>query len=67
MSMVVFKIIVQKTVDKVLGSLKPHHILNSQVKINRYIKLSQNKLTNVVMGRRFTITSLVNLLRDNSI
>ena len=51
MSMVVFKIIVQKTVDKVLGSLKPHHIRNSRVKINRYIKLSQSKLTNVVMGR----------------
>ncbi|XP_017242783.1 zinc finger CCCH domain-containing protein 55 isoform X1 [Daucus carota subsp. sativus] len=50
MTRVVFKIIVRKTVDKVLGSLKPHHIPSSQLQIKRYIKLSRSKLTALVMG-----------------
>lgn len=49
MSKEVFKMIVKKTVDKVSGSLKPHHIPNSQAKIDRYIDSSRSKLTSLVM------------------
>ncbi|XP_019423597.1 PREDICTED: uncharacterized protein LOC109332907 [Lupinus angustifolius] len=50
MSKVAFKTIVKKTVDKVSGAMKDHHVPNSQVKISQYIDSSQQKLTKLVMG-----------------
>ncbi|KAE9597918.1 hypothetical protein Lal_00029588 [Lupinus albus] len=50
MSKVAFKTIVKKTVDKVSGSMKGHHVPKSQVKISQYIDSSQRKLTKLVMG-----------------
>ncbi|XP_039158141.1 serine/arginine repetitive matrix protein 2 isoform X2 [Eucalyptus grandis] len=50
MSKEAFKTIVKKTVDKVTGAMKSHHIPKSQVKINHYIDSSQRKLTKLVMG-----------------
>ncbi|CAL0313236.1 unnamed protein product [Lupinus luteus] len=50
MSKVAFKTIVKKTVDKVSGAMKGHHVPNSQVKISQYIDSSQQKLTKLVMG-----------------
>lgn len=49
MSKEAFKTIVKKTVDKVTGAMKSHHIPNSQSKINHYIDSSQRKLTKLVM------------------
>ncbi|THG15267.1 hypothetical protein TEA_029709 [Camellia sinensis var. sinensis] len=50
MSKEAFKTIVKKTVDKVSGAMKSHHIPKSQAKINRYIDSSQRKLTKLVTG-----------------
>ncbi|KAK6925130.1 hypothetical protein RJ641_009456 [Dillenia turbinata] len=50
MSKEAFKTIVKKTVDKVSGAMKGHHIPKSQAKINHYIDSSQRKLTKLVMG-----------------
>ncbi|KAI4335891.1 hypothetical protein L6164_014489 [Bauhinia variegata] len=50
MSKVAFKTIVKKTVDKVSGAMKGHHVPKSQAKINQYIDSSQRKLTKLVMG-----------------
>ncbi|KAI3686551.1 hypothetical protein L1987_80230 [Smallanthus sonchifolius] len=50
MSKEAFKTIVKKTVDKVSGAMKKHHIPKSQAKINHYIDSSQRKLTKLVMG-----------------
>ncbi|KAF8037378.1 hypothetical protein BT93_B0323 [Corymbia citriodora subsp. variegata] len=50
MSKEAFKTIVKKTVDKVTGAMKSHHIPKSQAKINHYIDSSQRKLTKLVMG-----------------
>ncbi|XP_076903771.1 uncharacterized protein LOC143558915 [Bidens hawaiensis] len=50
MSKEAFKTIVKKTVDKVSGAIKKHHIPKSQTKINHYIDSSQRKLTKLVMG-----------------
>ncbi|XP_057465596.1 uncharacterized protein LOC130755236 isoform X1 [Actinidia eriantha] len=50
MSKEAFKTIVKKTVDKVSGAMKSHHIPKSQEKINQYIDSSQRKLTKLVMG-----------------
>lgn len=50
MSKEAFKTIVKKTVDKVTGAMKSHHIPKSQTKINHYIDSSQRKLTKLVMG-----------------
>lgn len=50
MSKEAFKTIVKKTVDKVSGAMKSHHIPKSQTKINHYIDSSQRKLTKLVMG-----------------
>ncbi|KAK7281800.1 hypothetical protein RIF29_10083 [Crotalaria pallida] len=50
MSKVAFKTIVKKTVDKVSGAMKGHHVPKSQVKISQYIDSSQRKLTKLVMG-----------------
>lgn len=49
MSKEAFKTIVKKTVDKVSGAMKSHHIPKSQTKINHYIDSSQRKLTKLVM------------------
>lgn len=49
MSKEAFKTIVKKTVDKVSGAMKKHHIPKSQTKINHYIDSSQRKLTKLVM------------------
>lgn len=49
MSKEAFKTIVKKTVDKVTGAMKSHHIPKSQAKINHYIDSSQRKLTKLVM------------------
>ncbi|KAK4779415.1 hypothetical protein SAY86_006943 [Trapa natans] len=50
MSKEAFKTIVKKTVDKVTGAMKSHHIPKSQSKINHYIDSSKQKLTKLVMG-----------------
>lgn len=50
MSKEAFKIIVKKTIDKVCGATKSHHIPKSQEKINRYIDSSERKLNKLVMG-----------------
>ncbi|GMI95233.1 hypothetical protein HRI_003192600 [Hibiscus trionum] len=50
MSNEVFKTIVKKTVDKVSGAMKSHHIPKSRAKIDRYIESSQQKLTKLVTG-----------------
>ncbi|XP_039034375.1 zinc finger CCCH domain-containing protein 55-like [Hibiscus syriacus] len=50
MSKEAFKTIVKKTVDKVSGAMKSHHIPKSSAKIDRYIELSQQKLTKLVTG-----------------
>ncbi|XP_020548539.1 zinc finger CCCH domain-containing protein 55 isoform X2 [Sesamum indicum] len=50
MSKEAFKTIVKKTVDKVSGAMKSHHIPRSQSKINHYIDSSRGKLTKLVMG-----------------
>ncbi|KAE8672326.1 hypothetical protein F3Y22_tig00111847pilonHSYRG00298 [Hibiscus syriacus] len=50
MSNETFKTIVKKTVDKVSGAMKSHHVPKSREKIDRYIKSSQQKLTKLVMG-----------------
>ncbi|KAG8379328.1 hypothetical protein BUALT_Bualt07G0077000 [Buddleja alternifolia] len=50
MSKEAFKTIVKKTVDKVSGAMKSHHIPKSQAKINHYIDSSRGKLTKLVMG-----------------
>ncbi|GFZ07686.1 histone-lysine N-methyltransferase [Actinidia rufa] len=56
MSKEAFKTIVKKTVDKVSGAMKSHHIPKSQEKINQYIDSSQRKLTKLVMDQqRFAI------------
>lgn len=49
MSKEAFKTIVKKTVDKVTGAMKSHHIPKSQSKINQYIDSSERKLTKLVM------------------
>ncbi|KAL0415963.1 UNVERIFIED_CONTAM: Zinc finger CCCH domain-containing protein 55 [Sesamum latifolium] len=49
MSKEAFKTIVKKTVDKVSGAMKSHHIPRSQSKINHYIDSSRGKLTKLVM------------------
>ncbi|KAK9117728.1 hypothetical protein Sjap_016675 [Stephania japonica] len=49
MSKEAFKTIVKKTVEKVSGSMKNHHIPKSQAKINQYVESSQRKLTKLVM------------------
>ncbi|XVF11772.1 hypothetical protein REPUB_Repub08aG0057000 [Reevesia pubescens] len=50
MSKEAFKTIVKKTVDKVSGAMKSHHIPKSRAKIDHYIESSQRKLTKLVMG-----------------
>ncbi|KAK8559373.1 hypothetical protein V6N13_026798 [Hibiscus sabdariffa] len=50
MSNEVFKTIVKKTVDKVSGAMKSHHMPKSRAKIDRYIESSQKKLTKLVTG-----------------
>lgn len=50
MSKEAFKTIVKKTVDRVSGAMKSHHIPKSQAKIDHYIDSSQRKLTKLVMG-----------------
>ncbi|KAL3640505.1 hypothetical protein CASFOL_015473 [Castilleja foliolosa] len=50
MSKEAFKTIVKKTVDKVSGAMKGHHVPKSQAKINHYIDSSRGKLTKLVMG-----------------
>ncbi|GMI76775.1 hypothetical protein HRI_001346800 [Hibiscus trionum] len=50
MSKEAFKTIVKKTVDKVSGAIKSHHIPKSRTKIDLYIESSQQKLTKLVMG-----------------
>lgn len=50
MSKEAFKIIVKKTIDKVCGAMKSHHIPKSQEKVNRYIDSSERKLNKLVMG-----------------
>lgn len=49
MSKEAFKTIVKKTVDKVSGAMKNHHVPKSQAKIDQYIDSSQRKLTKLVM------------------
>ncbi|OWM65222.1 hypothetical protein CDL15_Pgr008811 [Punica granatum] len=53
MSKEAFKTIVKKTVDKVTGVMKSHHIPKSQSKINHYINSSQQKLTKLVMVKAY--------------
>ncbi|KAK8583999.1 hypothetical protein V6N13_109401 [Hibiscus sabdariffa] len=50
MSKEAFKTIVKKTVDKVSGAMKSHHIPKSRAKIDHYIESSQHKLTKLVTG-----------------
>lgn len=50
MSKEAFKIIVKKTIDKVCGAIKSHHVPKSQAKINRYIDSSERKLNKLVLG-----------------
>uniref|UniRef100_A0A803M0Q3 C3H1-type domain-containing protein n=1 Tax=Chenopodium quinoa TaxID=63459 RepID=A0A803M0Q3_CHEQI len=54
MSKEVFKTIVKKTVDKVSGSMKNHHLPKSQAKIDHYIDSSRRKLTQLVEVHRET-------------
>ncbi|XP_018723248.2 uncharacterized protein LOC104420717 isoform X2 [Eucalyptus grandis] len=50
MSKEAYKTILKKTVDKVTGAMKSHHMPKSQAEINHYIDSSQRKLTKLVMG-----------------
>ncbi|XP_039163305.1 uncharacterized protein LOC104420739 isoform X1 [Eucalyptus grandis] len=49
MSKEAYKTILKKTVDKVTGTMKSHHIPKSRAEINHYIDSSQRKLTKLVM------------------
>jgi len=55
MSKEAYKTILKKTVDKVTGAMKSHHMPKSQAEINHYIDSSQRKLTKLVMVSPGTI------------
>ncbi|GFP90662.1 zinc finger CCCH domain-containing protein 38 [Phtheirospermum japonicum] len=59
MSKEAFKTIVKKTVDKVSGAMKGHHVPKSQAKINHYIDSSRGKLTKLVMTRHLHAPTLL--------
>ncbi|KAK8573892.1 hypothetical protein V6N13_096823 [Hibiscus sabdariffa] len=58
MSKEAFKTIVKKTVDKVSGAMKSHHIPKSRAKIDHYIESSQHKLTKLVTVKVMLISML---------